>query len=326
MRSLLVSSQKGGVGKTTTAVNLAALAAAALADENGGRVLLLDADPLGSVATSLQLDRADADPAFLTDMACLWPEVLPNLDVTNPYPTDATSEDDLDAFLAELSGMADYEVVVIDAPPMLGRRPKALLHAAEEVLIVLRAEPMSFRTLPAYLDLVREVKSEGGSCRLRGILLTLPQGTVPGGSAEMGLRERFKGLLPQAVPFDPEVGRAMILGKPVVESSPRSVAAAQYRSLAVDLRLARNTNLAPKPELIAAAAGIASRITVSNDKITHTLDPVQPLRELIDPDMTAPLGTPKLTSDTHDGVSPIALGFLVMSLLAVTIAAIRLLV
>ena len=81
------------------------------------------------MAASFQLDRADADPAFLTAAACRWSEVLPNLDVANPYPADATDEDDLDAFLAAFPGAADYEVVVIDAPPMLGRRPKALLHA-----------------------------------------------------------------------------------------------------------------------------------------------------------------------------------------------------
>ena len=56
MHTLLIASQKGGVGKTTTAINLATLAA-----QSGQRVLILDADPLGTVATSLQLSRSDRD-------------------------------------------------------------------------------------------------------------------------------------------------------------------------------------------------------------------------------------------------------------------------
>lgn len=252
MRTLLVASQKGGVGKTTTAVNLAALAAKA-----GGRVLLIDADPLGSVAASLQLSRDPdaARPDGVTGRGAVWSEVLPNLDVICPYPEDDTSDDRLFEFLDALpeSPVARFfDRVVLDAPPMPGPRTKALLMAADELLVVQRAEPMSLRTLPVYLELVREAQRAGGTCRLKGILLTLPPGLPAGGKAEQSLRARFKGLLPQSIPFDPEINRALVLGRPAVVHSPSCPAAVQYRSLAASLGLVRE---AVREKVLVGAGG-----------------------------------------------------------------------
>lgn len=246
MRTLLVASQKGGVGKTTTAVNLAALAAAA-----GVRVLLLDADPLGSVAASLQLTREAAD-----DSPAVWPEVVPNLDVVSPYPAGDTGEAHLEEFLGRLPGStwaAEHDLLVVDSPPMIGPRTKPLLQAADDVLIVLRAEPMGFRTLPAYLELVREVKAAGGTCRLRGILLTLPPNTPVGGPAEAALRERFKGILPPTIPYDPEAGRALLAGRPLVTVHPDSPAVRAYRTVAGLLALPA---AAPAPALASVGAAV----------------------------------------------------------------------
>ena len=255
MRTLLVASQKGGVGKTTTAVNLAALAAQA-----GSRVLLVDADPLGSVAASLLLSR-DGDPDVrpdspeaegrdsprpdgVTGRGALWSGVLRNLDVLSPYPADGTDGEALAEFLDALpdAGLTrSHDLVVIDAPPMMGPRTKALLRAAGEVLVVQRAEPMSFRTLPAYLELVREVKAEGSRVELRGILLTLPAGVALGSPAELAIRQKFKGLLPQAIPFDAEIDKALLAGQPIVVMRPVGPASRQYRALATSLGLIQQT-------------------------------------------------------------------------------------
>jgi len=242
VRTLLVASQKGGVGKTTTAINLAALAA-----QSGQRVLILDADPLGSVVTSLHLSRLSADdedrPAYadpVTSNGAYWLNAIENLDVVSPYSDDDTSEEILQTFLEQMSGcsaLGQYDLILIDAPPMLGPRPKALLRVADEVLIVQRAEPMSFRTLPAYLDLLNEVRKEGAGVKLGGILLTLPNGLVPGSKAEQKLRERFPGLLPISIPHDSEVNQALLLGQPVVSVNPESLAAKRYGSLAKLLNL-----------------------------------------------------------------------------------------
>jgi chromosome partitioning protein len=251
LRTLLVASQKGGVGKTTTAVNLATLAAQA-----GKRVLLIDADPLGSVGASLLLTRDDESthvprPDAVTGRGVVWSNVVQNLDVINPYSADSTSDEELVEFLAAMptSPLSRfYDFVVMDAPPMMGARPKALLKAAQEVLIVQRAEPMSFRTLPAYLELMREVKAEGANVQLRGILMTLPSGVAMGSKAEQTIREKFKGILPQVIPFDPEINNALMLGRPLVMVQPTSAATKQYRALALSLGLTKDTAPARVPQ------------------------------------------------------------------------------
>jgi chromosome partitioning protein len=266
MRTLLVASQKGGVGKTTTAVNIAALAAKA-----GGRVLLLDADPLGSVAASLHLSRAAGEdtpaprPDGVTRRGAIWANVVPNLDVVSPYPDGDTAEAHLHDFLQEMptSTVARfYDTVIIDAPPMLGPRPKALLKAASEVLIVQRAEPMSFRTLPAYLELIQEARNEGARVKLRGVLMTLPNGVTPGGKAELRMRERFQGLIPHSIPHDAEVNRALLLGKPVTVSAPQSAVSKQYITLAGLLGL--TNDVVKAAPVVAAAAAPARKAAAAN--------------------------------------------------------------
>lgn len=260
MRSLLVASQKGGVGKTTTAVNLAALAAA-----SGKRVLLVDADPLGSVSASLHLTREPgerAKPRAVTGGGTLWADAVPGVDVVTPYPATDTAERHLQAYLDALPrAAANYDLVVIDAPPMLGPRPRALLRAADEVLVVQRAEPLSIRTLPSYLNLIQQARGEGSACQLRGVLLTLPEGVPTGGTAETRLRGVFPGVFPQSVPFDPQVSRALVVGAPLVTAAAGSPAARAYEALAAALGVS-----APVPaarELAAVGATEGARQSAS---------------------------------------------------------------
>ncbi|MGL6076462.1 MAG: ParA family protein [Fimbriiglobus sp.] len=253
MRTLLVASQKGGVGKTTTALNLATLTA-----QSGKRVLLIDADPMGSVCASLLLSRDEESRRpprvdTVTGDGALWNEVYPKLDIINPYPDEQGTDEQLIGFLNAIpdSPVARfYDVVVIDAPTMTGPRTKALLKACQEVLIVQRAEPMSFRTLPPLLEIMREVKAEGCELQLRGILMTLPSGVPLGGKAEMAIREKFRGILPQVIPFDPEINKALTLGKPSVVVQPTSQMTKQYRAVAVALGLTKEMS----PSMYATAS------------------------------------------------------------------------
>jgi chromosome partitioning protein len=239
VRKLLVASQKGGVGKTTSSVNLAAAAALA-----GNRVLLLDADPLSSISASLNLaahpQRQTLRQIGVDLPGVLASNVLPGLDVLSPYEDGGCSDDELDGLLGLLATPAFrecYGCLIAGAPPFLGANPGQLLAACDEIVLVMRAEPMAPRTLPAFLELVQRSRPQG--IRLRGILLTLPEGEPPGGRVERELRGRFgMRILPIAVPHDEAVSQASLFGQIVSQAHKDSPAGAAYHSLVESLGLA----------------------------------------------------------------------------------------
>src|SRR5436190_729749 len=102
VRKLLVSSQKGGVGKTTSSINLAAAAAMA-----GARTLLLDADPLGSITTSLSLahhpERQSLRAASARLSGVLVGNVIPGLDILSPYEEDGCTDEKVNLLLRLLA-------------------------------------------------------------------------------------------------------------------------------------------------------------------------------------------------------------------------------
>ncbi len=163
VRKLLVASQKSGIGKTTTSINLAAAAALA-----GSRVLLLDADPLSSVSTALHLGshpfRRPLRQSGLNLPGALACDVLPGLDVLSPYEAGACSDADLDDLLRLLDAppfRASYGCLVVDSPPFLGANPGQLVGACDGYIVVMRAEPLAHRTLPAFLELVQRRGASG---------------------------------------------------------------------------------------------------------------------------------------------------------------------
>ena len=125
VRKLLVASQKSGIGKTTTSINLAAAAALA-----GTRVLLLDADPLSNVSTALHLGshpfRRPLRQSGVDLPGALVCDVLPGLDVLSPYEAGACSDADFDDLLRLLTTpqfQASYGCLVVDAPPFWAPTP-----------------------------------------------------------------------------------------------------------------------------------------------------------------------------------------------------------
>jgi chromosome partitioning protein len=260
VRKLLVASQKGGVGKTTTTMNLAAATAVA-----GTRVLLLDADPLSSISVSLNLAQNPRRQPLRQSghdlPGVLVADVLPGLDVISPYDDGSCSDDDLDALFGLFAADAfrdGYGCLVVNTPPFLGANPGQLLGTCDEFILVMRAEPMAYRTMPAFLELVQRSRPAGNPMRMRGILLTLAEGDAPGCRWERELRGRFgTRVLPEVVPYDEEVGKSLLLGQIVTQVSPNAPAAACYHLLARDLGLAESAAPAARggsPLLLAAAA------------------------------------------------------------------------
>jgi len=267
----LVASQKGGVGKTTTSINLAGATALA-----GARVLLLDADPLSSISATLNLsrhpERLPLRAAGIDLPGVLVGNVIPGLDVLSPYAESGCSDDEMDELLRLIATPAveeAYGCLVVDCPPFLGANPAQLVATCDEYVLVMRAEALAYRTLPAFLELIQRSRRGDHTLQMRGILLTLPEGEPPGGRWEREVRGRFgTRILPQVIPYDQEVAKALLFNQVVCHSCPDSLAAMEYHSLVASLGLAEEAvhNPAADSEPLALLALAAQQ--------THALQPV----------------------------------------------------
>ncbi|MEP6462966.1 MAG: AAA family ATPase [Frankiaceae bacterium] len=238
MKTLASYNIKGGVGKTSTAVNLAALAAA-----EGWRTLLWDLDPQGAAtylfrirprvkggAQSLISGRRDVELAIKsTDVDGL--DLLPadfsyrHMDLALD---DAKRPDRrLRRILAPLA--AEYDLVVLDCPPSASLVSEAIFTAADLLLVPLIPAPLSART---YDQLTEFVDTADGRRPLIRAFFSMVDGRKRL-HAEMirDLRENRDTILAAAVPASAEIERMGLRREPVVVSAPRSPAAAAYAAL-----------------------------------------------------------------------------------------------
>jgi chromosome partitioning protein len=180
MRSIAVLNQKGGVGKTTTAVNLSA----ALAD-TGARVCLVDLDPQAHATLHVGLEPAGGVPTIYdvlageAKLAEAWREVQPNLWVVASHIDLAAAEVELAGVvgrevilrdkLAECAGRFDY--VFVDCPPSLGILTLNALAAVDEVLLPLQPHFLALHGLGKLLETIELVARRlNARLRLGGVL------------------------------------------------------------------------------------------------------------------------------------------------------------
>lgn len=246
---LAVVSQKGGVGKTTTAINIAAALA-----RRGVKTLLIDADPQGSVRFGLGLN-AMAARAGLSDFIAgtldmhevVRPTSLPWLRVVSAGSvSENVSHDAYTHQIAESPRLAELiqrgrergYAVVVDTPPGLGAIVHRVLSASQHVLIPLQCEPLALQTTTQILRGIRSALSANPGLNLTGILLTMVEPGNPTSERVANyVREQMpKGLvLDTVVPRTPASVEAFGAGQPIVLRAPDDPAAKAYLSLAQQL-------------------------------------------------------------------------------------------
>jgi chromosome partitioning protein len=243
---IAVCNQKGGVGKTTSTINLGAALA-----EHGRRVLLVDLDPQGALSAGLgvashELDRTIynlmLDPGTtVTDV--LVPTRLDGVDLI-PANIDLSAaevqlinevgrEQTLARALRPL--LHSYDYILIDCQPSLGLLTVNALACANVVLIPLAAEYFSLRGVALLVDTVDKVRARiNPDLRIGGVLVTMFDGrTVHGREVVAMLVQRFGDLV-----FDTVIARTVkfpettVAGEPITRYAPTSAAADSYRTLA----------------------------------------------------------------------------------------------
>jgi chromosome partitioning protein len=242
-----VANQKGGVGKTTTAVNLTSCAAAA-----GSQTLLVDLDPQCNATVALGGDR-DAQPSSYD---CLTGEVSV-AGAARPAGPDnlwlVPANRDLAGASVELPRMEGSEtrlrerlgpvrerfaLTMLDCPPSLGPVSVNALVAADRVIVPVQAEYLALEGLVQFLETLGTIRRQlNPALNVSGLLITMhDERTRLAQDVERELREHFPEMVfDTVIPRSVRVAEAPSHGLPVTEHAPASRGADAYRALAAEL-------------------------------------------------------------------------------------------
>jgi chromosome partitioning protein len=247
-RVMAVANQKGGVGKTTTTVNLGASLAVL-----GYRVLVIDLDPQGNATTGLGINPRNLDSSIydviLHDVPledCIEPSALRNLFVAAATIDLAGAEIELvPAFSRELrlrraleSVRDDYDYVLIDCPPSLGLLTVNALSAASEVVVPIQCEYYALEGLGQLLRNVNLVQSNlNPTLELSAIVLTMYDArTKLAEQVAAEVRTHFGDkVCRNVVPRTVRLSEAPSFGQPIIVFDPSSRGALAYRELAKEV-------------------------------------------------------------------------------------------
>lgn len=242
-----VVNQKGGVGKTTTAVNLAAYLA------QGRRVLLIDTDPQGNATSGCGIDRravtADTYTVLVQDQPIKEARkatTVPGLDVLPATINLAATEIELltreeREFVLKkaIDAVADdYDFVVIDSPPSLGMITVNTLTAAQQVLIPLQCEYYALEGITQLLEIVERVRLHlNPDLTIGKVILTLFDGRTNLANQVMQEVKSYFGdtVSPTVVPRNIRLSEAPSFGQPISVYDPRSKGAVAYEQIAKEL-------------------------------------------------------------------------------------------
>lgn len=247
-RIVAIANQKGGVGKTTTAVNLGAALA-----EMDHRVLVVDLDPQGNATTGLGINARDLEHSvydvITADTAiedCIESTSLRNLFLVPATIDLSGAEIELvPAFSRELKLRRalepvkdDYDFTIVDCPPSLGLLTINGLAAADDLIVPIQCEYYALEGLGQLLRNVSLVRSSlNPTLEVRGIVLTMYDGrTRLAEQVESEVRKHFGPIVYDTViPRTVRLGEAPSFGQPIIVFDPTSRGATTYRALAQEV-------------------------------------------------------------------------------------------
>ncbi|MFN2507219.1 MAG: ParA family protein [Chthoniobacterales bacterium] len=252
MRVVAIANQKGGVGKTTTAVNLGCALA-----ERGQRVLLIDLDPQGNATSSFGLQELVGESLYdpLLGHASIVDKVLPtsverlfiipaDLDLAGAEIEIARMEGHLQRLartIEPLRADAAFDFVLLDCPPSLGILMTNALAAADELLTPIQCEFFALEGLVKIVRVVDQVRNCGANDKieLSGIVMTMfDSRTNLSAQVVAEVREHFpKQVYETVIPRTVRLSEAPSFGKSILEYDPNGSGARAYRALADEFLL-----------------------------------------------------------------------------------------
>lgn len=245
---IAIANQKGGVGKTTTSVNLSA----AIGDL-GKRVLLVDVDPQGNSTSGVGIDRRSTTKNIykvLIDGEKASDSIMPteykNLSVIPSVMDLAAAEIELagrekrEDYLKDAlaSVRMEYDYIFVDCPPSLGMITTNALNAADTVLIPIQCEYYALEGLSQLINTIRRVKRQYNSLlEIEGVLLTMYDGRLNLTQQVVGEVKKYfpRKVFHNAIPRTVRISEAPSYGQPILYYDKHSKGAQAYSGLAKEV-------------------------------------------------------------------------------------------